>query len=397
MMRIPRRRLAGRSAVVLLVCGGLFAGWVEIASVPIAAAQDRFEPDPALPFQPRARADLLRRVQELDRLLTLGSLSRAEALLDELAQHSFLEAYLTPLRIRLAQLKGEHAEAVELCRGALSGNESNARLWRELAISLLALGRWEEAREALDNFIATSPNRRSSFVVAVDLVRQRGAGHLALALVDSARATLGDPRFLARERALTLLELDRQAESAEELSAELRVRPFNLPLVRTSLLDGPFDAARHERFVRRLQELGAEPAAGAAEAVLVANLLLHTAGAQAAVAAVARYTTEADAAIVVLQNAATLVRELELEENAALRAVEVDYLLAVLENLGTGPVLESSIRVRKAAISEKIRKQRSRGSSGCSVWSGNAIRSRRTSIRPRSGSPGTRVTSSMNR
>ena len=47
--------------------------------------------------------------------MTLGNLDRAAALLNELAMHRALQRDLVIFRIRLASLRGEHAEVIELC------------------------------------------------------------------------------------------------------------------------------------------------------------------------------------------------------------------------------------------------------------------------------------------
>jgi len=91
------------------------------------------------------RSDLNRRLVELDRLLTLGSLLRAESLLESLAQHKNLEWELRSRRIALTKLKGDHEEAVRLCREALNYQPGSARLLRELAGSLLELNQQQVA------------------------------------------------------------------------------------------------------------------------------------------------------------------------------------------------------------------------------------------------------------
>ena len=58
--------------------------------------------------------NLRRRLVELDRLLSLGSLAAAETLLMDLEQHSALQRELVTRRIKLAQLQGQHQKAVDL-------------------------------------------------------------------------------------------------------------------------------------------------------------------------------------------------------------------------------------------------------------------------------------------
>ena len=294
----------------------------------------------------RAMIDLRRRMLELDRLLTLGSLDRAAALLSELAMHRALQRDLVIFRIRLASLRGEHAEVVELCEQELAQNAANPRLWRDMANALLALGRYDEARVALDRFIATSPNRRSSMIVAVNQLREGGHPTLALGLIDSARVVLDEPRFLGRERAIVLLAVGRQKEAGDEMSAELRARPFNLPLARRELLDGPFLPQTSQPLLARLVERAAEPQAVPAEALLVANLQLQCGEAAAAVSAVGPLLLSANGSLLLLQNCTTLSRELGLDPQTARHDATVTYLLRILEELGTESALDPALRPR---------------------------------------------------
>ncbi len=294
----------------------------------------------------RAMIDLRRRLLELDRLLTLGNLDRAAALLNELAMHRALQRDLVIFRIRLASLRGEHAEVIELCEEELTKNAAKPRLWREMANALLALDRYDEARTALDRFVATSPTRRSSLMVAVNQLRKSGHPTMALGLIDSARSVLDEPRFLGRARAMVLLSIGRQSEAGDEMSAELRARPFNLPLARRELLDGPFSPLTSQPLLERLAERAAEPQAVPAEALLVANLHLQGGDDDAAVSAVEPLLKSANGSLLLLQNCATLSRELSVDPEAERRGATITYLLRTLEELGIGSALDPALRPR---------------------------------------------------
>ena len=64
--------------------------------------------------------DALRTPYRIDIFQTVYYIIESSAELDELAQHSSLERELVPRRIRLAQLRGDHAAAVDLSREALT-------------------------------------------------------------------------------------------------------------------------------------------------------------------------------------------------------------------------------------------------------------------------------------
>jgi tetratricopeptide (TPR) repeat protein len=181
--------------------------------------------------------DVRRRLAEVDRLLILNNLPRAESLLRELEEQGLPRQELLPRFIKLAQQMSDHTEAARLCREALTNQPNSAHLWRELGISLLQLGDREGAQEALSRFVATSPNQRSGMIVTVDLWQKYDYPTEALALCDSARITLQEPRFLARQRAACLFSLDRLEEGSDELVAELRTNPLNLPLIRKDLVE----------------------------------------------------------------------------------------------------------------------------------------------------------------
>jgi len=336
---------------VLAAALGLLTG----TAVPVAQAQttpqERLErpgrrANPQQIPNTRSLIDLRRRLIELDRLLSLGSVGRAETLLDDLSLHSPLERELVSRRIRLAQLKGDHAEAVRISRDALMGQSLNPSLWRTLAVSLLALDQPDSARIAVGHFLTTSPNLRSAGMVSADLFRGAGYPRVAVDLIDSLRILTDDPRFMGRHRALSLLELDLQAPSAEEVVFELRASPFNLTLVRSELLEAGCRPSTHPVFIDRLEDLAAEPRAGDAEILLAANLYLTDGKTETAESLVRPALGRRSMAMEVLQNSSSLTRELPLLENETERLATVNYLLTVLGDLASPVNLDPGLRMR---------------------------------------------------
>lgn len=298
--------------------------------------------------------ELRRRLGELDRLLMLGSAARAASLLEELAQHSVLARELVPRRIELEQLRGDHAAAVDLCRGAVAEQPRNPSLWRELATSLLALDQPDSARLALDRFLATSPNLRSSGMVAVEMLRAASRPAAALSLVDSLRAAFREPRFQGLERATVLLALDRQEEAADEAHAELVAGPYNLALLRTALLDGPYRPGLMARFDARLLEAARREAGTPATLVLAANLAVAAGDAPRALSLALPLAGRGDGALLLLQNAVVLLRERAQDDPAAAATpamqATVDFLLGTLEALGAAGSSAPSLRARAADL-----------------------------------------------
>lgn len=302
-----------------------------------------------------AMADMRRRLVELDRLLTLKSVGRAESLLEELAMHSILERDLVSRRIRLVQLREDHDTAVELSREALRSEPLDSGLWRSLATSLLATDRPDSARLAADRFIATSPNQRSAGMVSVELFHEAGRPAMAVALIDSLRQVLGDGHFLGRQKAVELLALGRQTPAADEVVADLRHNPYNLALVRNEILESGH--LQHledggEGFQERLRQRAREPERRAVEVLLAANLHL-IAGESARAVALVRPLLDARSSMnSCLQNAITLTRELPLLAAANERRPEVeattDYLLEILGFLAGEGNYDPGIRKRAA-------------------------------------------------
>ena len=282
---------------------------------------------------PHSLLDLRRRLIELDRLLSLGSLSRAESLLNDLAQHSELGRELVPRRIKLAQLKGEHAEAVRLCRAGLEETPLNPSLWRSLTASLLALDQPDTARMAVGLFIETSPNARSAAIVGVEMSQKAGQQRLAIGLIDSMRLVLGESRFMGRQKAVGLLHLGEQIAAANEISLELRGNPFNLGLLRAELMDGPYRPLEHQDFLARMIELSGQRTSRSAETLLAANLLLAGGNRVRAGELIAPLLENQAALLTVMQNAVTLSRELPVLEDGTQIQATTDYLLSVLEYL----------------------------------------------------------------
>lgn len=295
-----------------------------------------------------------RRLQEVDRLLAAGNLSRAESLIKELSGFSWLERDLLPRRIRLASLKGDHAEAAALCREALGRQPRNANLWRELTAALLEDGRPGEARAAADSFVVHAPDRQSATVVVVDLIDPEQRPRMAVALIDSMRVQLGDARLLARSRAVGLLLGGRQVDAAAELSDELRLSAYNLALVRTEILDGPYRPGEHDDFLAELRRRAGAREAHPAELILVADLLLAGGRSDEAVATVQPLLTAPVGQRHLLQNASALARELRLVDDAVHNAAAARYLLAVLGDLSGPGNRDRNLRRRSAQLLAEV-------------------------------------------
>jgi len=348
------------SLVVALICG-LFVSGTGVAEAqtpgqPTNPRQKALQIPPNLlgrehnPDAMKAQQLLVlrRRMLELDRLLALGSLSRAETLLMDLEQHSVIAGELPRRRIKLAQLKGDYDTAITLGREALVLQSGRPGLWRELTRSLLAVGQLDSARIAVGKYIETNPNHRSATIVGLDMFLQSGHPVMAVDLIDSMRIELGEAKFLVRQRALGLLGQGRQREAAAELSIELRGNPYNYSLVRTELLEGPYVPAKHGEFVEELTQRARQPGAQGGEALLVANLLLANGDAAAALQMVDPLYVKPNLAMVLLQNCLTLTRELKLLTDEAQVQASVDYLLAVLGRLA-GPEIRDVVLRRRAA------------------------------------------------
>ena len=315
----------------------------------------------SMPMPPRAPGhspasivDMRRRLVELDRLLTLKNVGRAESLLQDLEQHSALEKELVPRRIRLAQLRDDHQKAVAICRMALAEQPLNPGLWRSLATSLLAVDQPDSARIAVKNFISTSPNKRSAGMVSVELFQTANRPTVAVALIDSLRSILGDGLFMGRQKAVALLSLERYEDSADEVVANLRSNPFNLSLVRSEILEGGYLPGQMPKFVSRLHKRAEEPGNQHAEVIFVGNLYLMEGDSQQAIERVQPLFIGRSGMLAVLQNSTTLSRELPLLEVTPDHPDElqatVDYLLDVLGWLASDQCHDPGIR-KKAADS----------------------------------------------
>ena len=120
---------------------------------------------------------------------------------------------------------------------------------------------------------------------------------------------------MARRRAACLFALDRHEEGTDELVTELRANPLNLPLIRKELLDDAEAMARFEQIIAHLQERAAEPRSVPGERLLAANLLLVRGDHETAVATVLPLLEGRAGSVTLLQNAATLAREMPLLED----------------------------------------------------------------------------------
>lgn len=303
---------------------------------------------PAMPMP--GGLDLRRRLLELDRLIALGSVGRAESLLAELSAHSELERDLRPRRIKVARLRGDHAEAARLTEEALLGNPRSPGLWRDLMDSRLALQDTDAARAAADSFLVHSPNRRSAAVVTVELFLGRGHPAVAVALVDSLRPVLGEPRLLARQRAVGLLVVDDQAGAAAEVVDELAAFGYNYTLLRTALLEGAYRAEDHDGFRRAITDEAQRGAAAPEVSLLAADLALEAGDEESARRLGEGLLETPEGQRALLRGAGILGQELRLLETDEKRQDTVAYLLPLLSELVTRPGGSASARRRAAEL-----------------------------------------------
>ncbi|MBK6898937.1 MAG: hypothetical protein IPH09_06595 [bacterium] len=325
---IPRRdcgvlAVAGLAALVALAAPG---------RSPAAGAQDPPTVERLLRGRPAApEAQPWRsRLLEVDHLIRLENFGRAATMLEEAEKLGAPRAETLPRWVALAVGTGDDERAADLCREGLRERPGQLRLLRALAGAEMARGRLPEARAALDELFAASPNRATSVADAVGLWRAHGHPAEALALCDSLRAAQGDARVFQRQRAACLLELDRVEDGVAEAAGELAANPLNLPLVRDELLDLLPARSQRERAVAALAQLDRDAPAAR---LLRAELLLRLGRADAAAAATADLADDPAAAQVLLHAASILAKELPLETEAGTIRPVADWLLATLEKL----------------------------------------------------------------
>lgn len=92
----------------------------------------------------------------------------------------------------IASARREHDDAVALARTAVAMDASLARAWEVLGRSLASLGRYSEARPALERAIALDPTDALNLAVLAHCLEQLGDKPTAAALWAKARA-IGDP------------------------------------------------------------------------------------------------------------------------------------------------------------------------------------------------------------
>ncbi len=346
---------------------GVIAGLLGIAVFSVAVAQTSDSPVPKtqaprtqqlprpLPMRPgmakadpHALFDLRRRIQELDRLLAVQSLSRARALLVDLEQHRELARELLPRRVRLDQLMADHPQAIAKAREGLLAAPHDPVLWRYLAESLLAVDKPDSARLAQDQFLANSTILRSAATVTIGQCLSAGRAKMALGLIDSLRVVMADPVYGSMFKAQALLAVDRQGEAAREVSSALRLQPHNLSLVRSRMLQGEYEPGKDLEFLETLDGLADGPGSIVAEKLLVANLMLVGGMASEAVNRVADLVASQAAASSLLQNITILNRELDLLPQGQQYQATVSYLVEILSRFARSNQ-QSMLMRRRAA------------------------------------------------
>ena len=328
---------------------GLIATMLAVAS--LALAQQRLPERPRALPQPRVHRGIEsyydRQLAQVDQLIRLEHLSRANAMLEQLADGGAPPADVRKRRIRIALAVGENARARDLCREALGENPDDVETWRRLAAAEVALGDPDAARAAVDRYLGLIDDPRQGFAAAIDVLA--GGQHPAatVAVIDSARTVLRDPAAFARRRAVGLLQLERPVEAAREARADLVASPYNLPFLRRDLL-GDDAPVVPRAFDRALLELAGEPRAVPELAILAANVLITRGEPQRALDLVTPHLGRLAAARAALTNAGILAIELPMLAEGPERAAQVAYLLELLPRAAAQPQL--NVRRKQAAL-----------------------------------------------
>jgi len=327
----------------LTLCGFTLLALLMSGSADLAIAQVERLPAPgrlinhATPWRSR--------LLEVDRLLRIGSYSRAASVLDEVAALGAPEAQVRRYRIDLYTATGDHEAVLELCRAGLLDKPTQPRLLRSQAVSQMALDRIPEARVSLNALFAASPNRVSSVADAMLLWRDAGHPEEGLALCDSLRDARGDPRIFMRQRAACLLDLSRVEESMAEIAMELKLSPMNMPMVREELWDLLVEPTAIASAIAALADEDTDVLR-----VVRADLLLLLGRNDEALAAVAPLYGNQRGVDTLLRYATNLSRELMVRDDPVLRTSATRWLIEVFMELVTGERVPRNRRARVANL-----------------------------------------------
>lgn len=337
-----RERLGLRRTLVVALVACVVGGGAMAQSLP---QKPRVMPGP--PASHGADSYFNRQFAQIDQLIRLEHLSRANALLEQLASSGAPEDPVRKRRIRIALAVGDHERAADLCRDALAIADDDPEIWRQYAATQVALDQHDAARQSLDHFLDIIREPRAGFAIAVDILSRGTHPRAVIALIDSARVVVGDPSLLARARARQLLFVDRPEAAADEVHTELQASSFNLPLLRQDLLgeDAPPLSAG---FTARLLDLADRSDAIPELAILAANVLLAAGDAAAAIDIVKPLLAHPVASSSVLANATILVVELPVLPQGREQVAQTNYLLDILPVLGDS--VQKSTHLRYQAL-----------------------------------------------
>ncbi len=223
------------------------------------------------------------RLRDADRMVRLGSLGRAETLLDEAERLGAPAREVRRRRIAVATALGDLDRVIRLCREGLQESPDDIALHRALGRALLQAGRPAEAAPSLARLIRSSPNQVATAGEVARLYREAGYPDRGLAVVDSVRAARNDQHLLSRDRAACLFDLGRRRAAVDELLRDLAQNPLNFSLVASELLARVTDPAV---LADTADELGRRSADGAVARLLEAVVRLHLGQGDEALAAV---------------------------------------------------------------------------------------------------------------
>lgn len=174
------------------------------------------------------------RFQLADTYLRAGQFDRAISLLEDLYAANPEYAFFSKLKQAYENTK-KYEEAQKLIDGRLQMDENRALLLSEKARLYYLANQLEQAFEAWDASVAVAPNEEGTYRMVYQSLTQVREFDRAIALLDSARVTLGDQTLFRRELGSLYSQISEYSKSMEEYIGLLQEDARHLATIKTNL------------------------------------------------------------------------------------------------------------------------------------------------------------------